>query len=51
MVIMILFVVSMFLWFLTLLPPGERWGIATPWLGFIAVLLIGLYVFVPGLRS
>jgi hypothetical protein len=53
-VLLVLFVVCMFLWFLTNLPvppqanlyaePGRRW------LAFISVLLLGLYIFMPGIR-
>jgi hypothetical protein len=52
MIVEILFVVCMFLWFLTNLPvPGTaQFGWASSWLGFIAVLLLGVFLFVPGLR-
>jgi hypothetical protein len=52
MVLEILFVVDMFLWFLTNLPVPQAapYGWASGWLGFIAVLLLGLFIFVPGLR-
>lgn len=53
MVLEILFVVDMFLWFLSCLPvPAVApYGWASNWLGFIAVLLLGLFVFMPGLRA
>lgn len=52
MIIEILFVVDMFLWFLSLLPfPAvEPYGRASWFLAFVAVLLIGLYIFIPVLR-
>jgi hypothetical protein len=48
----ILFVVTMFLWFLTGLPHPSLapFGAGRAWLAFTAVLLLGLYVFVPALR-
>lgn len=52
MILEILFVVTLFLWGLSLLPVPQigpfNW--ASNWLAFIAVLLIGLFLFVPGLR-
>jgi hypothetical protein len=53
MVIEILFVVCMFLWFLTCLPVPQvgPFSWASTWLTFIAVLLLGLYLFMPGLRG
>lgn len=53
MIIEILFVVSMFLWLLTNLPtaPMNQFGWANNWLAFIAVLLLGLYLFLPALRG
>lgn len=48
MIIEILFVVTMFLWFLTLLPfpPIEPYrSAAWVWLAFVAALLLGLAVF------
>lgn len=52
MILEILFVVTMFLWFLTVVPfpPLATWGTAQPFLAFIAVLLLGLFIFMPGLR-
>lgn len=51
MIIEILFVVTMFLWFLSLLPypPLAPFGSASTWLAFIAVLLLGLAIYVPAL--
>jgi hypothetical protein len=51
-IVEILFVVDMFLWFLTCLPvrQAQEYNWASSWLGFIAVLLLGLFLFVPGLR-
>jgi hypothetical protein len=53
MILEILFVVDMFLWFLTCLPVPQtaQFGWANSWLGFIAVLLLGIFLFVPGLRG
>jgi hypothetical protein len=52
MILEILFVVTMFLWFLSALPVPhvQQFGWAGTWLAFIAVLLLGLFLFVPGLR-
>jgi hypothetical protein len=52
MILEILFVVSLFLWFLSLLPVAQltQFGWANAWLAFICVLLLGLFLFVPGLR-
>lgn len=52
MVLEILFVVCMFLWFLTNWPVAamNQFQWAGSWLAFIAVLLLGLYLFVPGIR-
>jgi hypothetical protein len=52
MVLEILFVVCMFLWFLTCLPVPQmtQFGWAGSWLAFIAVLLLGLFIFMPGMR-
>lgn len=52
MILEILFVVSMFLWALMLLPlqPVAPLAAGRPFLAFVAVLLLGLFVFLPGLR-
>jgi hypothetical protein len=52
MIVEILFVVAMFLWFLTNLPVPQaiQFGWAGGWLAFICVLLLGVFLFVPGLR-
>jgi hypothetical protein len=52
MVVEILFVVCMFLWFLANLPVPQmsQFGWASSWLAFIAVLLLGVFIFMPGLR-
>jgi hypothetical protein len=52
MVVEILFVVCMFLWFLTNLPAlqAAQFNWAGHWLAFIAVLLLGVFIFVPGMR-
>jgi Flp pilus assembly protein protease CpaA len=49
----ILLVVDLFLWFLSLLPvPGmSQFNWATSWLAWIAVLLITLVIFMPGMRG
>jgi hypothetical protein len=52
MIVEILFVVAMFIWLLTILPVPQvapfTWS--SPWLAFICVLLLGIFIFVPGLR-
>jgi hypothetical protein len=52
MAVEILFVVAMFLWFLTNLPipQAAQFNWASSWLAFIAVLLLGAFLFMPGLR-
>jgi hypothetical protein len=52
MIVTILFVVTMFLWFLTNLPVPQaaQFNWAGSWLAFIAVLLLGVFLFMPGLR-
>jgi hypothetical protein len=52
MILEILFVVTMFLWFLSSLPVPQvtQFGWASTWLAFISVLLLGLFIFMPGLR-
>jgi hypothetical protein len=53
MIIEILLVVDLFLWFLSLLPVPQitpfNW--ASGWLAWIAVLLLALFIFTPGLRA
>jgi hypothetical protein len=51
-ILTILFTVTLFLWFLTLLPfpPLQPYAGGGGFLAFIAVLLLGLFLFVPGLR-
>lgn len=53
MVIEILLIVDLFLWFLSLLPFPQiaPLGVATGWLAWIAVLLLALFLFIPGLRA
>jgi len=51
MILLILLVVTLFLWFLSLLPvavPGYPW--ASGWLAWVAALLLTLHLFVPALR-
>ncbi len=52
MILEILFVVVMFLWLLTFLPVPrlEPFSASSVYFAFIAVLLLGLYMFVPALR-
>ena len=52
MVVTILFVVTMFLWFLTNLPvpQAQQFSWTSSWLAFIAVLLLGVFIFMPGVR-
>jgi hypothetical protein len=53
MIITILFVVTMFLWFLSNMPVPQvaPFAWAGSWLAFIAVLLLGIFLFMPGLRG
>jgi hypothetical protein len=53
MIITILFVVTMFLWFLSNLPVPQatQFNWASGWLAFIAVLLLGVFLFMPALRG
>ena len=53
MIIEILFVVVMFLWLLTILPlpPMAPFSQANVFFAFVAVLLLGLFLFLPGLRG
>jgi hypothetical protein len=52
MVVTVLFIVTMFLWFLSILPVPQaaQFSWTNTWLGFIAVLLLGIFLFIPGLR-
>ena len=53
MIIEILLVVDLFLWFLTLVPvpQASQFAWANGWLAWIAVLLLTLFLFLPGLRA
>ena len=51
MVLEVLFIVIMLLWFISGLPQAEGYKWTTGWFNFMAVLLLGLYVFVPALRG
>lgn len=53
MVLEILLIVDLFLWFLSLLPVPQvhQFNWASAWLAWIAVLLLTLFLFVPGLRA
>jgi hypothetical protein len=44
---------TLFLWFLSILPVPQvaPFGWAGSWLAFIAVLLLGLFIFMPGIRG
>jgi hypothetical protein len=48
----ILFVVTMFLWLLTILPlpPMAPFSASNIYFAFVSVLLLGLYVFLPAVR-
>ena len=52
MIIEILFIMTVFLWFLSILPvaPATQFSWANSWLAFVAVLLLGLFIFLPGMR-
>jgi hypothetical protein len=53
MILQILFIMTMFLWFLTSFPHPvlTPFAPASQWLAFIAVLLLGLFLFAPALRG
>jgi hypothetical protein len=53
MIIEILFVVTMFLWVLTLLPfpPLAPYARGSDFLAFVSVLLLAMFIFLPGLRG
>lgn len=53
MVIEILLIVDLFLWFLSLLPLPQLqpYATASGWLAWIGVVLLALFLFVPGLRG
>lgn len=53
MVIMVLFIVVMAIWFLSNMPIPQAAPyreMASGWLAFFAVLLLGVFIFMPGLR-
>jgi hypothetical protein len=52
MIIEILFIITMFLWLLTILPfpPLAPFSASSVFFAFTAVLLLGLYIFLPGMR-
>jgi hypothetical protein len=52
MILEILFVVTCFLWFLSIIPVPQvtPYAWASNWMAFIAVVLLGLFIFMPGLR-
>ena len=51
-ILTILFTVVMFLWLITILPfpPMQPFASSNVFFAFVAVLLLGLFLFVPGLR-
>jgi hypothetical protein len=49
-ILIVLWVVAMFLWFLSLTPPAAPYAVGRPWIAWICVLLLGVFIFVPGLR-
>lgn len=53
MLIEILLIVDIFLWFLSLLPipATSQFAWSTSWLAWIAVVLLTLFLFAPGLRA
>lgn len=53
MILEILFTVTMFIWLLTILPfpPLAPFAASHVFLAFTAVLLLGLFIFLPGLRG
>lgn len=52
MIIEILFIVVLFFWFLTLMPfpPLAPYASSSGYFAFVAVLLLGLFIFLPNLR-
>lgn len=52
MILEILFVVTMFLWLISILPfpPMAPFQSSNVFFAFVAVLLLGLFIFLPGLR-
>lgn len=52
MVVMVLLIVCLFMWFLALLPVPQiaPFGWASGWLAWIAVVLLTVFLFVPGFR-
>jgi len=52
MILEILFTVVMFLWLLTILPlpPMAQFASSNVFFAFVAVLLLGLYIFLPAMR-
>lgn len=51
MILLVLFVVTVFLWFLALLPMAAPYSYGRPWLAWISVVLLGLYIFAPAFRG
>ena len=53
MILEILFIMVMFLWLITILPLPQIQPFATSnvFFAFVAVLLLGLYLFLPALRG
>jgi len=53
MILEILFIMVMFLWFITILPlpPLAPYHTANVFFAFTAVLLLGLYIFLPAMRG
>lgn len=53
MILEILFIMTMFLWFILSLPvaPLAPYATASNYFAFVAVLLLGLYLFAPALRG
>jgi hypothetical protein len=51
MILEILLIVTLFLWFLSLVPlPQHPYPWASPWLAWIAAVLITLFLFMPQIR-
>ena len=51
-IVLVLLIVDLFLWFLSLLPIPQvaPFGAASGWLAWIAVVLLAVFLFVPGMR-
>jgi hypothetical protein len=51
MILLVLIVVSLFIWFLSLTPPAAPFVAYHPWIAWITVVLLTVYIFLPALRG